>query len=50
MKNILHIITSPRKELSASRKLGNAVIEKIQENILMLLLKSVTLQKLLLPF
>jgi FMN-dependent NADH-azoreductase len=31
MKNILHIITSPRKELSASRKLGNAVIEKIQE-------------------
>lgn len=31
MKNILHIITSPRKDLSASRKLGNAVIEKIQE-------------------
>ncbi len=31
MKNVLHIITSPRKELSASRKLGNAVIEKIQE-------------------
>jgi len=30
MKNILHIISSPRKELSASRKLGNAVIEKIQ--------------------
>ncbi|MCS3530886.1 FMN-dependent NADH-azoreductase [Chryseobacterium sp. JUb7] len=31
MKNILHIISSPRKEVSASRKLGNAVIEKIQE-------------------
>ncbi|SDG53736.1 FMN-dependent NADH-azoreductase [Epilithonimonas hungarica] len=31
MKNILHIISSPRKELSASRKLGTAVIEKIQE-------------------
>lgn len=31
MKNVLHIITSPRKDLSASRKLGNAVIEKIQE-------------------
>lgn len=31
MKNILHIITSPRMEVSASRKLGKAVIEKIQE-------------------
>ncbi|MFC4165418.1 FMN-dependent NADH-azoreductase [Epilithonimonas zeae] len=31
MKNVLHIITSPRKDLSASRKLGNVVIEKIQE-------------------
>ncbi|GGG60747.1 FMN-dependent NADH-azoreductase [Epilithonimonas arachidiradicis] len=31
MKNVLHIITSPRKDLSASRKLGKAVIEKIQE-------------------
>ncbi|KMQ63485.1 FMN-dependent NADH-azoreductase [Chryseobacterium sp. BLS98] len=31
MKNILHIISSPRTEISASRKLGNAVIEKIQE-------------------
>ncbi|ROH95595.1 FMN-dependent NADH-azoreductase [Chryseobacterium daecheongense] len=31
MKNILHIISSPRKEVSASRKLGKAVIEKIQE-------------------
>ncbi len=31
MKQILHIISSPRIEVSASRKLGNAVIEKIQE-------------------
>lgn len=31
MKNILHIISSPRAEVSASRKLGNAVIKKIQE-------------------
>lgn len=31
MKNILHIISSPRAEVSASRKLGNAIIQKIQE-------------------
>ncbi|GEN75144.1 FMN-dependent NADH-azoreductase [Chryseobacterium hagamense] len=31
MKNILHIISSPRGEISASRKLGKAVIEKILE-------------------
>ena len=31
MKNILHIISSPRAETSASRKLGNAVIQKIRE-------------------
>lgn len=31
MKNILHIISSPRTEASASRKLGNAIVEKIQE-------------------
>jgi len=30
MKNILHIISSPRAEISASRKLGNAVVEKIK--------------------
>ena len=30
MKRVLHIITSPRGETSASRKLGNAVIEKIK--------------------
>ncbi|MDQ1163568.1 FMN-dependent NADH-azoreductase [Chryseobacterium sp. SORGH_AS 447] len=31
MKNILHIISSPRGEVSVSRKLGNAVVEKILE-------------------
>ncbi|RBL89140.1 FMN-dependent NADH-azoreductase [Chitinophaga flava] len=31
MKNILHIISSPRTDASASRKLGNAVVEKIKE-------------------
>lgn len=31
MKNILHIISSPRVEISASRKLGKAVVEKILE-------------------
>ncbi|NML57852.1 FMN-dependent NADH-azoreductase [Chryseobacterium cheonjiense] len=31
MKNILHIISSPRMEVSASRKLGKAVVEKIKE-------------------
>jgi FMN-dependent NADH-azoreductase len=31
MKQILHIISSPRVEVSASRKLGNAILEKIQE-------------------
>jgi FMN-dependent NADH-azoreductase len=31
MKNILHIISSPRAEISASRKLGNAVVKRIQE-------------------
>jgi len=35
MKNILHIISSPRAEISASRKLGNAVVEKLRKNILM---------------
>lgn len=30
MKNVLHIITSPRTEVSASRKLGKAIIEKIK--------------------
>ncbi|MGN7821239.1 FMN-dependent NADH-azoreductase [Chitinophaga sp. 22536] len=31
MKKILHIITSPRTDASVSRKLGNAVVEKIKE-------------------
>lgn len=31
MKQILHIISSPRVEVSASRKLGNSVVEKIQQ-------------------
>lgn len=31
MKKILHIISSPRTEASVSRKLGNAVVEKIME-------------------
>jgi FMN-dependent NADH-azoreductase len=31
MKKILHIISSPQGEASISKKLGNAIIEKIQE-------------------
>ncbi|WP_281631558.1 FMN-dependent NADH-azoreductase [Flavobacterium luteolum] len=31
MKKVLHIISSPKKELSASRKLGKKVIDKLQE-------------------
>ncbi|MBC9914079.1 FMN-dependent NADH-azoreductase [Chitinophaga varians] len=31
MKKILHIISSPRSDASVSRKLGNAIIEKIKE-------------------
>lgn len=31
MKQILHIISSPRIEVSASRKLGRSVVEKIKE-------------------
>ncbi len=30
MKNVLHITSSPRTEASISRKLGNAVVEKIK--------------------
>ncbi|MDP9957667.1 FMN-dependent NADH-azoreductase [Epilithonimonas hungarica] len=50
MKNILHIISSPRKELSASRKLGNAVIEKIQEKYPDVIVKERDLTKNLVPF
>lgn len=31
MKKILHIISSPRTDASTSRKLGNAIVEKIKE-------------------
>lgn len=31
MKKVLHIISSPKKELSASRKLGEIVVEKLKE-------------------
>lgn len=31
MKKILHIISSPRSDASVSRKLGNAIVEKIKE-------------------
>ncbi|NML41012.1 FMN-dependent NADH-azoreductase [Chitinophaga sp. G-6-1-13] len=31
MKKILHIISSPRTDASISRKLGNAIVEKIKE-------------------
>ena len=50
MKNILHIITSPRMDVSASRKLGNAVIEKIQEKYPDSNIKSRDLTKNPVPF
>ena len=49
MKNILHIISSPRMDVSASRKLGNAVIEKIQEKYPDSAVKSRDLTKNLVP-
>ncbi|GAA5094001.1 NAD(P)H-dependent oxidoreductase [Chryseobacterium ginsengisoli] len=49
MKNILHIISSPRAEISASRKLGNAVIEKIQEKYAGAVVKERDLTKNLVP-
>jgi len=49
MKNILHIISSPRAEISASRKLGNAVIEKIQEKYSDVVIKERDLTKNLVP-
>ncbi|MGD1319133.1 FMN-dependent NADH-azoreductase [Chryseobacterium sp. 2R14A] len=49
MKNILHIISSPRAEISASRKLGNAVIEKIQEKYADAVVKERDLTKNLVP-
>lgn len=50
MKNILHIISSPRAEVSASRKLGNAVIEKILEKYPDAVVKERDLTKNPVPF
>lgn len=49
MKQILHIISSPRVEVSASRKLGNAVLEKIQEKYPENIVKERDLTKNLVP-
>lgn len=49
MKQILHIISSPRVEVSASRKLGNAVLEKIQEKYPDSIVKERDLTKNLVP-
>lgn len=49
MKNILHIITSPRVEISASRKLGKAVVEKIKEKYPDVIVKERDLTKNLVP-
>lgn len=49
MKNILHIISSPRAEISTSRKLGNAVIAKIQEKYADAVVKERDLTKNLVP-
>lgn len=50
MKNILHIISSPRTELSASRKLGNAVVEKIKAKYTDAVIKERDLAKDHVPF
>lgn len=50
MKNILHIISSPRVGISDSRKLGNAVIEKIQEKYSDVVVKERDLTKNSVPF
>ncbi|UMQ40099.1 NAD(P)H-dependent oxidoreductase [Chryseobacterium sp. Y16C] len=49
MKNILHIISSPRVEISASRKLGNAVVKRIQEKYPDAVVKERDLTKHLVP-
>jgi FMN-dependent NADH-azoreductase len=49
MKQILHIISSPRIEVSASRKLGNSVLEKIQEKYPDSVVKERDLTKNLVP-
>jgi len=50
MKQILHIISSPRIEVSASRKLGRSVVEKIQEKYPDSLVKERDLTKEPVPF
>ncbi len=49
MKNILHIISSPRGEISASRKLGKAVVKKILEKYPNAVVKERDLTKKLVP-
>lgn len=49
MKNILHIISSPRMEVSSSRKLGKAIVEKIQEKYPDAVVKERDLTKNLVP-
>jgi FMN-dependent NADH-azoreductase len=49
MKQILHIISSPRIEVSASRKLGKSVVEKIQEKYPDSIIKERDLTKNLVP-
>jgi len=49
MKRILHIISSPRVGVSASRKLGKSVVEKIQEKYPDSIVKQRDLTKNLVP-
>ena len=49
MKQILHIISSPRIKVSTSRKLGNAVLEKIQAKYPDSIVKERDLTKNLVP-
>lgn len=49
MKNILHIISSPRGEISASRKLGKAVVKKTLEKYPDAVVKERDLTKKLVP-
>jgi len=49
MKKVLHIISSPRREASVSRKLGKAVLEKIEEKYPGCVVKERDLTKTLFP-
>ncbi|MBD1365689.1 NAD(P)H-dependent oxidoreductase [Mucilaginibacter sp. ZT4R22] len=49
MKKVLHIISSPRTEGSVSRKLGNAVVDKIRETHPGSVVKDYDLSKILFP-